>query len=1099
MRINHINNTLMNKIVLTLAGVLGGIAAMAQTEEKPLLTIGCISDIHTERSLIEDINNIQLRGSFPMTVQKMREQEDLDVLMMGGDYTSDITIPQENWLKVREKVADAARGAFRPGKPTPVVYVAGNHDYEVANWDNLPKPYNAADFYTSPMKQDIGELAPGDCFYEMADNGSNPQMKLLAAYHYKIKGFHFVVLNCGKYFFKGAWNYEYSIESVQWVADKLAEIYADDPLKTVIFGIHVPFGDSNSISAASKGMVEGEAATLLKKTLAKYPNLIMLYGHDHGKDASYSREASSQRITLYDTNGNIMPTTDATHVDGEPLGENPVVKANMDCRLQSAASGKYLSWDTHNLCSSTTATVLTLVPGTTTWQIKFKEDSNGESLHIGSSGRYSKGSASNLYIYELTTSTKGTLISAPEVDKQYAVVAEYSGSYYALTDELYSGGSSSQRMVGTKVTLSSDKKTLTLGSANDKLAWTILSPAPAQEHHEVNICNVGNGKYLGFNQWNLSTQETVNECSIITTDAATSQFALYVNGSASDANGHYAISSSNGRFSANSNQYPTFFYRVAETSGGNVRAVKCSDPHEPGQYVIVAQNAKDATAYYAITSTDYSTGSSYRLEGLKVTDEGGTITIPATSTAALWNITATTSPEQGTASFFSAFMGSMRHYYNTIDEGDMPTETPNIVQAMIVYIYSDRVEMHLKNFNKTGTINGITVNPYLKPYISYREVAAETDWEGLEQAVDNPLEQAGKVGTGIGQYGPTAEYTALRNAALEMLSARTADAGEVYTTIQGLRSALATLTLNMPKAGDLLRIRSVKTGEGYVNGVKSDRNGGSLAVGEKGASSVFYYDGTGLLSYSAGQYLTGTSETGGYLTLGETGAEGTPITFALATRTEEAFTVAFGGRYLSAANSASYTGANNSEMTNGCNFTLESVEALPVSISGKGYATLYAPVALAVPEGVTAYTLSLSGDNLLATELEGVIPARTGVVISAAEGTYDFPVTVGGEGTSCLSGVICNTATPAAAVYTLADEDGIGFYRYAGAELKGFRAFLQTESEAKSFPVIFDGETAIGGIGASESKGAVYDLSGRRLKSATAKGVYIENGKKVLY
>ena len=67
-------------------------------------------------------------------------------------------------------------------------------------------------------------------------------------------------------------------------------------------------------------------------------------------------------------------------------------------------------------------------------------------------------------------------------------------------------------------------------------------------------------------------------------------------------------------------------------------------------------------------------------------------------------------------------MGSMRYYYNTIDPGDMPVETPNIVQALMVYVYPDRVELHMKNYNRSGTINGITVNKNLAPYISYRKV-----------------------------------------------------------------------------------------------------------------------------------------------------------------------------------------------------------------------------------------------------------------------------------------------------------------------------------------------------------------------------------------
>ena len=125
--------------------------------------------------------------------------------------------------------------------------MSGNHEYEVANWDNIPKSYNAGDYYTYPMKEDIGELSENDAFYEDADNGELGKMSLLAAYHYVIIGFDFVVLNAGKHFFQGAWDYKYSEESVQWVAEKLAEIYAENPEKTVFFAVHVPFSDSNSL------------------------------------------------------------------------------------------------------------------------------------------------------------------------------------------------------------------------------------------------------------------------------------------------------------------------------------------------------------------------------------------------------------------------------------------------------------------------------------------------------------------------------------------------------------------------------------------------------------------------------------------------------------------------------------------------------------------------------------------------------------------------------------------------------------------------------------------------------------------------------------
>jgi hypothetical protein len=155
------------------------------------------------------------------------------------------------------------------------------------------------------MQSDIGELDENSVFYEEADNSNSPKMQLLAAYHYVIDGFDFVVLNCGKYFFKSAWDYIYSEESINWVKNKLEEIYAGDPDKTVFFLCHIPFRDSKRMSSPDKGIFNYTTTQTLKWTLAKYPNLIYLYGHDHGTDSAYIRTSTAERVTEYDSNGYI--------------------------------------------------------------------------------------------------------------------------------------------------------------------------------------------------------------------------------------------------------------------------------------------------------------------------------------------------------------------------------------------------------------------------------------------------------------------------------------------------------------------------------------------------------------------------------------------------------------------------------------------------------------------------------------------------------------------------------------------------------------------------------------------------------------------------
>lgn len=717
-------------------------AGANEAEEKPLLTLACISDIHTERSLIDcaNLSDIALRGSFTKTLLKIKQTENIDVMMLGGDCTSDATIPVENWQQVRKLIAQYTRLAFPSQTSTPVIYITGNHDYEVANWDNIPKPYNAGDYYTFPMKDDIGELTEGEAFYEDADNGELGKMTLLAAYHYVINGFDFVILNCGKNFFKSAWDYVYSEESVQWVADKLAEIYAENPEKTVFFALHVPFSDSNSIREPSKGMASSPGTNLLKQTLSQYPNLIMLYGHDHGGDKAYTRRKTSQRVTRYDMDGNVIATTDDTHVDGATQDpENDEEETAPAFYLKNRANSLYLGYNTYNLAPVSSKTKITFTKaGEKGYNLELDAEnpsaSSNSFVHIGTNGYFSGGDPSLLYVYELTegSETQAQRTTTLEAGHSYMIVGQNGTSYYALSNTTYNSGTS-QRMQRVQVTLSADLETLTLSATDEALQWQF----EAIEGDEVlrdkvwYIHSQASNEYLGFNPRNLGMVTDPTLVKVEVTNADNAAFALNVTGSGSEANGNYVISSSSGRFSANENKYPTYFYKVTKQDETGIEAVKTRSLTTDDTYLIVAENAKDQSQLYALTNEGYPSTSPNRLVGLSVTDTDGKITVNASQTKALWNLEEPVI-EPAAPSFFSAFMGSMRYYYNTIDPGDMPVETPNIVQALMVYVYPDRVELHMKNYNRYGTINGITVNKELAPYISYRHVDVPDAVQGVE-------------------------------------------------------------------------------------------------------------------------------------------------------------------------------------------------------------------------------------------------------------------------------------------------------------------------------------------------------------------------------
>jgi hypothetical protein len=74
------------------------------------------------------------------------------------------------------------------------------------------------------------------------------------------------------------------------------------------------------------------------------------------------------------------------------------------------------------------------------------------------------------------------------------------------------------------------------------------------------------------------------------------------------------------------------------------------------------------------------------------------------------------------------------------------------------------------------------------------------------------------------------------------------------------------------------------------------------------------------------------------------------------------------------------------------------------------------------------------------------------------------------------------------------------------ADMKGFRAYFQLKGDAASarmFAMDFGeggttGIIAIGNDGAASTNNATYTLDGRHVQTTVQKGVYIQNGKKVI-
>ncbi|MBQ0089682.1 MAG: metallophosphoesterase [Prevotellaceae bacterium] len=691
------------------------IAAAQVQDDKPLLTIACMSDVHIADAANTSLNNIKLRNVFTNAVKKIHQDEKIDVMIIGGDCSSDLKIDQTRWEKVRDLYANACRSAFPDGVATPVVYVTGNHEYEFGRGDSY-KNYNSGDFYTYPMSVDIGELLPEECFYETPNNGSGPTLPLLAAYHYTIKGFHFLVLNCGKYFFSSSSDYRYSVESVRWIANKLEEICKDDPNRTIFFSLHLPFGDSNFLRQPSKGIASCDGETLLKETLSKYPNLIMLYGHDHGGDRAYSRRRSSQRMTLYDTYGNVIPTQDATHVEGPTEDpENDCKEYIADHYVYNEANKMYINYQS-NL-------TLTDSPGE---KVKFMNNLNGffnmfihsESIHYSSNGYFSHGTASPFLIMEVPSPNK--VIKAHRVDsikpgKQYMIVTKTGAAYYAIRAVKTSADDGSPRISATKVTVRGDSVISTIISKYEEVLWTIKNEVE-EDFHNIYLSAHDTGKYLGHDGNNLGVVSTPVYCKFVLKDTIAKSFSLSPEKKLSE----YVYSGTNGNFSCNpSDDYPLYFYKVTDPLAKTLECIKTDDPTQVGTYVIVQQNKNNTSKYYILTTTHTS---SNRMQAKLLPELKDTLRLVLTK-GDMWDVVKLNKEKEiGAPSFMSAFMGSMRYYTNAMNGDYLPVADPEVAQALFMYVYSDRVEFKMKNYNRSGIISGIKISKELAPFYSYRKV-----------------------------------------------------------------------------------------------------------------------------------------------------------------------------------------------------------------------------------------------------------------------------------------------------------------------------------------------------------------------------------------
>ena len=178
------------------------------------------------------------------------------------------------------------------------------------------------------------------------------------------------------------------------------------------------------------------------------------------------------------------------------------------------------------------------------------------------------------------------------------------------------------------------------------------------------------------------------------------------------------------------------------------------------------------------------------------------------------------------------------------------------------------------------------------------------------------------------------------------------------------------------------------------------------------------------------------------------------------------------------------------------------------------YATLHLGYKVAIPEGVKAYVaVSTNNGHVQFEEIKNVIPAVTPVLLEnvGENKTYTFAYTDNTAATvetNLLKGSIANRyVTGDAYVLTLKE----GVVCFGGVDLNQLddTAFLNNANKvylpktagmnAASYSFRFEeGTTGIENVEVENEVKTIYDLTGRRVETITAPGIYIVNGKKVL-
>jgi len=262
----------------------------------PLLTVACVSDMHADYGL--QSRPPYIRSSVIETLNRMHLEEDADILLVGGDNTSDNGgvsdkggWTYETFMNVINKYREVTTNATESGR---TLWACGNHDFQAGEDEG----YDSYAPYEGLMTESCGK--PLSIYRQKDDKSLTDQRypDFLIGAHYNVENFDFIVLN-GPY----AKHQTYSTGSLRWLSSRLKAIGKN---KTVFLLTHYPLTDFRNISTPTYG-VQGDVYNNVMALLKNYPNVIYLYGHNHGGSENvYLTDDTYERITFYTEEGQVI-------------------------------------------------------------------------------------------------------------------------------------------------------------------------------------------------------------------------------------------------------------------------------------------------------------------------------------------------------------------------------------------------------------------------------------------------------------------------------------------------------------------------------------------------------------------------------------------------------------------------------------------------------------------------------------------------------------------------------------------------------------------------------------------------------------------------